>query len=94
MAEIQEEKKKSPNVELDTDGIEEQNIEVVEQEKKSDKSDLNLGEVDLGYTDHSKQEKEEEPKKPSYEVIEEPAEEPKQPIKKNLLKSQKKNWMI
>jgi len=82
MAEIQEEKKKSPNVELDTDGIEEQDIEVVEKEKKSDKSDLNLGEVDLGYTDHSKQEKEEEPKKPSYEVVEEPAEEPKQQVKK------------
>ena len=82
MAEIQEEKKKSPEVELDTDGVEEQNVEVVEQTKKSDKSDLNLGEVDLGYTDHSKPEKEEEPKKPSYEVVEEPAEEPKQPIKK------------
>ena len=89
MAEIQEEKKKSPDVELDTDGIEEQNIEVVEQEKKSDKSDLNLGEVDLGYTDHSKQEKEEESKKPSYEVVEEPAEEPKQPIKKQPIEKPK-----
>lgn len=89
MAEIQEEIKKSQDVELDTDGIEEQNIEVVEKEKKEDKVNLNLGEVDLGYTDHSKEEKEEEPKKPNYEVVEDPAQETKQSIQKQPIEKPK-----
>ena len=46
--------KNSKDVDLDTDGIKEQDVQVKEQEKKEEAPNLNVGEVDLGYTDHSK----------------------------------------
>jgi len=54
-----EEKKKSPEVELDTDGVEEQTISV-EEKKVESKEELPKQEVDLGYT---------EPLKPGIEGI-------------------------
>ena len=46
--------KNSKEVDLDTDGIKEQDVQIKEQEKKEETPNLNVGEVDLGYTDHSK----------------------------------------
>ena len=44
---------KNPTVELDTDDVKETNVEVKETVKDSiKKTDLNVGEVDLGYTSH------------------------------------------
>ena len=44
---------KNPTVELDTDDVKETNVEVKETVKDSvKKADLNVGEVDLGYTSH------------------------------------------
>ena len=48
--EIQE-AKKSPDVELDTDGVQEQSIEVQEEQKESSSTELPREEVDLGYTE-------------------------------------------
>ena len=64
---------KEREVELDTDDVKEENIEVKEDSKKEDSPNLNVGEVDLGYTDHSKS-TEEKPDKPSIEVSEEKEE--------------------
>ena len=44
---------KEHEVELDTDDVKEENVSV-EESKKEDSPNLNVGEVDLGYTDHSK----------------------------------------
>ena len=54
--------RKEKEVELDTDGVKEENVEVKEETKKEEKEkpNLNVGEVDLGYTDHSKEPKKEE----------------------------------
>jgi len=67
------EEEKNPQVELDTDDAKAQEVEVKEPEKKEDPKDkinLDLGEVDLGYTEHIDKDKEkakilieEEPKK-------------------------------
>jgi len=53
-----------PDIELDLDDVKETSIEVIEEKQKTDKPqtpNLNMGEVDLGYTTHepknSKQEK-------------------------------------
>jgi len=51
-----EEIKKSPEVELDTDGIQEQSVEVKEEKVESTEPDLPREEVDLGYTKHEKSE--------------------------------------
>jgi hypothetical protein len=64
---------KEREVELDTDDVKEENIEVKEDSKKEDSPNLNVGEVDLGYTDHSKS-TEEKSDKPSIEVSEEKEE--------------------
>jgi hypothetical protein len=52
--------KKTPEVELDLDDVKEQEIQVKEESKADKKApNLNVGEVDLGYTTHSKEEKKE-----------------------------------
>ena len=69
--------KVQPQVELDTDDVKEEKVEL-EQEQPKEKegvASLNVGEVDLGYTDHSPKKEEE---KTTVEEIEEPKEEPKQ----------------
>ena len=53
---------KEREVELDTDDVKEENVQVTQEEKKETEPNLNLGEVDLGYTGHDKPEKKEEPK--------------------------------
>ena len=46
---------KEKEVDLDTDDVKEQDIEIKDTEKKEDDTpNLNVGEVDLGYTDHPK----------------------------------------
>jgi len=53
---------KNPSVDLDTDDVNETNVQVEEQqEQKSEKPNLNLGEVDLGYQTYDKDDKEEKP---------------------------------
>jgi len=71
----------TPQVELDTDDVKEQDVQVKEPEvKKEDPkpSDLNKGEVDLGYTDHV------EKKAEKAEVVVEEEEAPvkEKPVKK------------
>jgi hypothetical protein len=52
--------KKTPEVELDLDDVKEQEIQVKEESKADKKApNLNVGEVDLGYTIHSKEDKKE-----------------------------------
>ena len=52
--------KKTPEVELDLDDVKEQEIQVKEESKAEKKApSLNVGEVDLGYTTHSKEDKKE-----------------------------------
>jgi hypothetical protein len=52
--------KKTPEVELDLDDVKEQEIQVKEEAKAEKKApNLNVGEVDLGYTTHSKEDKKE-----------------------------------
>ena len=46
-----EENKSSPEVELDTDGIEEQSVQVEETKTESQETELPREEVDLGYTE-------------------------------------------
>jgi hypothetical protein len=54
------EEKKTPEVELDLDDVKEQEIQVKEESKAEKKApSLNLGEVDLGYTTHAKEDKKE-----------------------------------
>jgi hypothetical protein len=50
-----EETKKSPQVELDTDGVNEQSVEVEEQKTESTEPQLPNEEVDLGYTEPKKE---------------------------------------
>ncbi len=50
--ETNEEVKKSPEVELDTDGIQEQSVEVKEEKVETAEPELPREEVDLGYTKH------------------------------------------
>jgi hypothetical protein len=57
---VAEEKKPQEEVPLDTDNVKEENVEVKQEEqKKEEVPNLNLGEVDLGYTSHDKSEKKE-----------------------------------
>tara|TARA_R110000751_G_scaffold80597_2_gene162644 strand:- start:978 stop:2087 length:1110 start_codon:yes stop_codon:yes gene_type:complete len=75
---------KEKEVELDTDNVKEETVQVPEPEKSKDETpNLNVGEVDLGYTDHpkpdDKKETEEDKTKPEIEIKEEePKEEPKE----------------
>ena len=71
---------KEKEVELDTDDVKEESVELEQKEETNKEPNLNLGEVDLGYTDHSKP-KEEKSDKPNIEVTEEKTEEPKQEAK-------------
>ena len=50
-----EENKRSPEVELDTDGVNEQSVEVEEQKTESTEPQLPNEEVDLGYTEPKKE---------------------------------------
>ena len=63
---------KQKEVELDTDNVKEQDVEVKEDTKKAEEKEpnLNLGEVDLGYTGHDKP-SDEEKEKPQIEIKEE-----------------------
>ena len=70
----------TPQVELDTDDVKEQDVQVKEPEvKKEDPkpSDLNKGEVDLGYTDHVEKKAEK-----AEVVVEEEAPVKEKPVKK------------
>ena len=64
---------KEKEVELDTDDVKEENVQVEEKTEDKKEPNLNLGEVDLGYTDHSKQE--EKSDKPEIEVTEDKPQE-------------------
>ncbi len=69
------EEETKPQVELDTDDAKEQDVEVKEPEKKEDPKEninLNVGEVDLGYTEHVDKDKE----KAKILIEDEPKEEP------------------
>ena len=69
------EEETKPQVELDTDDAKEQDVEVKEPEKKEDPKEninLNVGEVDLGYTEHIDKDKE----KAKILIEDEPKEEP------------------
>jgi len=74
--------KKLPEVELDLDDVKEQEIQIKDETKIEKKApSLNVGEVDLGYTTHSKEDKKE---KVEIEQVEEtkpveikPVEQPK-----------------
>ena len=68
---------KEKEVDLDTDDVKEQDIEIKDTEKKEDDTpNLNVGEVDLGYTDHPK--KDGEKKESSNVEIVEDTEEKKE----------------
>ena len=66
---------KEHEVELDTDNVKEENVSVEEKSKKEEAPNLNVGEVDLGYTGHDKPE-EDKTEKPQIEVTEDKAETP------------------
>ena len=60
-----------PEVELDLDGVKETSVEIKEETKKKERStlpNLNVGEVDLGYTSHEPKNVKEE--KPNVEIQE------------------------
>ena len=87
---------KEKEVDLDTDNVKEENIEVKEETTKEKEPNLNVGEVDLGYTDHEKpsEEKKDEPKieiteDVKEEVIEEKKVESKSEEKPNLNESRR-----
>ena len=66
---------KEHEVELDTDNVKEENVSVEEKSKKEESPNLNVGEVDLGYTGHDKPE-EDKTEKPQIEVTEDKVETP------------------
>ena len=66
---------KEHEVELDTDNVKEENVQVEEKSSKEETPNLNVGEVDLGYTGHEKPE-EDKTEKPQIEVTEEKTETP------------------
>ncbi len=66
---------KEHEVELDTDNVKEENVQVEEKSTKEETPNLNVGEVDLGYTGHDKSEKD-ETEKPEIEVTEDKPETP------------------
>jgi len=86
---------KEKEVDLDTDNVKEENVEVKEEATKEKEPNLNVGEVDLGYTGHEKtsDEKKDEPKiEITEEVKEEVVEkkvEPKSDEKPNLNESRR-----
>jgi hypothetical protein len=66
---------KEHEVELDTDNVKEENVSVEEKSKKEEAPNLNVGEVDLGYTGHDKPE-EDKTEKPQIDVTEDKPETP------------------
>ena len=66
---------KEQEVELDTDNVKEENVQVEEKSTKEEAPNLNVGEVDLGYTGHDKPE-EDKTEKPEIEVTEDKTETP------------------
>jgi len=64
---------KEHEVELDTDNVKEENVSVEEKSTKEESPNLNVGEVDLGYTGHDKPE-EDKTEKPQIEVTEDKPE--------------------
>lgn len=64
---------KEHEVELDTDNVKEENVQVEEKSSKEETPSLNVGEVDLGYTGHEKPE-EDKTEKPQIEVTEDKPE--------------------
>jgi hypothetical protein len=84
---------KEKEVDLDTDNVKEENIEVKEEAIKEKEPNLNVGEVDLGYTSHEKssEEKKDEPKIEitDEEVVEEKKVESKSEEKPNLNESRR-----
>ena len=78
---------KEKEVELDTDDVKEQDVEVKEETKKEEPN-LNLGEVDLGYTDHKPSENEKE--KPKIEVTEDVQPEVSRETSEEKVKEEKK----
>lgn len=90
---------KEKEVELDTDDVKEENVEVKEIEKKEKEPNLNVGEVDLGYTGHEKpsDEKKEQPKieiaeEEKEEVIKEKKVEPKSEKEKPNLQDSRRDY--
>ena len=90
---------KEKEVELDTDDVKEENVEVKEVEKKEKEPNLNVGEVDLGYTGHEKpsDEKKEQPKieiaeEDKEEVIKEKKVEPKSEKEKPNLQDSRRDY--
>jgi len=65
---------KEKEVELDTDNVKEESIDVKEETVEEKEPNLNLGEVDLGYTGHDKP-SEEEKEQPKIEITEDVKEE-------------------
>jgi len=88
---------KEKEVELDTDNVKEESIDVKEETVEEKEPNLNLGEVDLGYTGHDKpsEEKKEQPKIEITEdvkeevVIEKTVEQKSKEEKPNLAESRK-----
>ena len=74
--------KEQPEVELDTDDVKEESVEIKEEQKKDDKPDLYKGEVDLGYQTHDSKTED----KIEVEEVEEPVQEnkPEEPKENNL----------
>lgn len=66
---------KNPEVELDLDDVKETDVKIEQEQQQQEESkepNLNVGEVDLGYTEHDKEQPKEEV------AVEEVQEEPKQ----------------
>jgi len=97
MADIQVEEtnpKKPNEVDLDTSDVNEQDVEVKETvEKKEETPSLNVGEVDLGYTDHSKKNQKAEIKVEQEQEAETEVEAPvSQEKQKTNLKKKKEDY--
>ena len=65
---------KEKEVELDTDGLKEEKVEVEDKTEEKKEPNLNLGEVDLEYTDHSKP-SDDKKDKPNIEITEDEKKE-------------------
>jgi hypothetical protein len=70
-----DETKKQPEVELDLDDVNETSVELKEKEQPKKAPNLNVGEVDLGYTNHDKKSEKDKI------VIEETEDQPKAEVK-------------
>ena len=87
---------KEKEVDLDTDNVKEENIEVKEETKEEKEPNLDVGEVDLGYTGHEEKsdKKKDEPKieiteDEKEEVVQEKKVEEKSEEKPNLSESRR-----